>query len=252
MANRPPPSTVGTHRNNNDDNDSLTSTSSSPSFCPPFQTDQALDTYLASIAPPRELICPITQELLKDPVVAEDGHTYERNSLLTWFGMGRNRSPVTNSLLEHTSTELLVTNLAVASMAVAHREQLGKELIRICMGMKEREGRVRDENGVGVRVEGLLDAGADPNGRGDNGGDTPLHLVSCQCYHHTLLGGTFCAGSSKHFLQKIFVCEEHYFWFAQAAASIFCKSYSRLLECVRSIIFGPNACWKPESVKSEH
>lgn len=109
-------------------------------------------------------------------MVAEDGHTYERNSLITWFGMGRTRSPVTNSLLENTSTEGLVTNLAVASMAVAHRERLGKELIRICQGIKEREGRV-DEDGVGVRVEGLLDAGADPNGRSDEGANTPLHLV---------------------------------------------------------------------------
>lgn len=150
--------------------------SASSSFCPPFQSDEALDSYLASITARRELICPITQELLKDPVVAEDGHTYERNSLITWFGMGRTRSPVTNSLLENTSTEGLVTNLAVASMAVAHRERLGKELIRICQGIKEREGRV-DEDGVGVRVEGLLDAGADPNGRSDEGANTPLHLV---------------------------------------------------------------------------
>jgi len=50
-------------------------------FCPPFNSDEELNSYLASIAPPRELVCPITQELLRDPVVAEDGHTYERNSL---------------------------------------------------------------------------------------------------------------------------------------------------------------------------
>eukprot|EP00579_Thalassiosira_antarctica_P011161 CAMPEP_0201918138 /NCGR_PEP_ID=MMETSP0903-20130614/7375_1 /ASSEMBLY_ACC=CAM_ASM_000552 /TAXON_ID=420261 /ORGANISM="Thalassiosira antarctica, Strain CCMP982" /LENGTH=141 /DNA_ID=CAMNT_0048454383 /DNA_START=36 /DNA_END=457 /DNA_ORIENTATION=- len=136
----PPLSAVGIHSNDDDSSTTSTSSSSTP-FCPPFPTNEALDAYLASIAPPRELICPITQELLKDPVVAEDGHTYERNSLITWFdGMGRNRSPVTNSILENTSVEGLVTNLAVASMAVAHRERLGKELIRICQGIKDREG----------------------------------------------------------------------------------------------------------------
>ncbi|KAL9189553.1 hypothetical protein ACHAXT_009228 [Thalassiosira profunda] len=147
----------------------------SDAFCAPFPSDAAVDAYLASIAPPRELVCPITQELLRDPVVAEDGHTYERHSLATWFGMGRTRSPVTNALLENVNADGLAANLAVASMAVAHRERLGRELIRICNGIKEREGRC-DENGAGVRVEGLLDAGADPNGRGE-GGNAPLHLL---------------------------------------------------------------------------
>ena len=56
-------------------------TTASEDFCPPFNSDEELNSYLKLIAPPRELVCPITQELLKDPVVAEDGHTYERNSL---------------------------------------------------------------------------------------------------------------------------------------------------------------------------
>eukprot|EP00581_Thalassiosira_minuscula_P016745 CAMPEP_0183728804 /NCGR_PEP_ID=MMETSP0737-20130205/28948_1 /TAXON_ID=385413 /ORGANISM="Thalassiosira miniscula, Strain CCMP1093" /LENGTH=156 /DNA_ID=CAMNT_0025960831 /DNA_START=32 /DNA_END=498 /DNA_ORIENTATION=+ len=151
----PPLPSVGPHPSNNNDDDDERSLSSSTStststFCPPFPTEEALDAYLATIAPPRELICPITQELLNDPVVAEDGHTYERKSLVTWFGMGRNRSPVTNSLLENTSAEGLVTNLAVGGMAAAHRERLGKDLLWICQGVKDRRcGRRRacNENG---------------------------------------------------------------------------------------------------------
>ncbi len=65
-------------------------------------------------------------------------------------------------------------NLAVQGMASAHRERLGKKLVKICQGVKERGGRCEDG---GVRIEGLLDAGADPNGR-SAGGNTPLHLVS--------------------------------------------------------------------------
>ncbi|KAL7439479.1 hypothetical protein ACHAXM_007093 [Skeletonema potamos] len=155
-------------------------------FCPPFPTEEALDAYLSSIAPPRELICPITQELMKDPVVAEDGHTYERSSLITWFNMGRTRSPVTNSFLTST-TDALLPNLAVGSMANVHREKLAKQLLDICQGVHKRRqqqrqqqkggGSVRyDISGVSVRVEGLLDAGADPNDRGE-GGNTPLHLL---------------------------------------------------------------------------
>jgi len=158
-------------------------------FCPPFPTEDTLDAYLSSIAAPRELICPITQELMKDPVVAEDGHTYERSSLITWFNMGRTRSPVTNSFLTST-TDALLPNLAVGSMANVHREKLGKELLGICQGVHKRQQQHQqqqqhtggggsvgyDISGVSVRVEGLLDAGADPNDRGE-GGNTPLHLL---------------------------------------------------------------------------
>lgn len=166
------------------DGTTLLSTDKDVVFCPPFPTDESLDTYLSSIAAPRELICPITQELMKDPVVAEDGHTYERSSLITWFNMGRTRSPVTNSFLTST-TDALLPNLAVGSMANVHREKLAKELLDICQGVYKRQQQRQlngsgsvgyDISGVSVRVEGLLDAGADPNDRGEEG-NTPLHLL---------------------------------------------------------------------------
>jgi hypothetical protein len=88
--------------------------------------------------------------------------------------MGRNRSPVTNSLLEDCSADKLVNNLAISSMASMHREKLGRILMNICEGVKTRSGRCDDG---GVRIEGLVDAGADVNVRGV-GGNTPLHFVS--------------------------------------------------------------------------
>ena len=30
-------------------------------------------------------VCPITLELMRDPVMAADGHTYEREALLRWL-----------------------------------------------------------------------------------------------------------------------------------------------------------------------
>ena len=89
--------------------------------------------------------------------------------------MGRTRSPVTNALLENTSTDNLVTNLAVTSLANLHRQRLGRALIYICIGVKDLS-KNDTGGGVGVRIDALLDAGADPNTRGD-GGNTPLHLV---------------------------------------------------------------------------
>lgn len=42
-----------------------------------------------------ELVCPITQELPVDPVIAEDGHIYERVAIEEWLARGQ-RSPATN------------------------------------------------------------------------------------------------------------------------------------------------------------
>ena len=37
-----------------------------------------------------DLVCPITQELPIDPVMAEDGKIYERNAIVEWLGTGTN------------------------------------------------------------------------------------------------------------------------------------------------------------------
>ena len=52
---------------------------------------------------PDELICPITLERLRDPVIASDGHTYEREALQGWLDMHSAtemvRSPTTGAVL---------------------------------------------------------------------------------------------------------------------------------------------------------
>lgn len=46
---------------------------------------------------PAHFICPITHELMVDPVIAFDGHTYERVALLNWINRAADlRSPVSN------------------------------------------------------------------------------------------------------------------------------------------------------------
>jgi len=35
--------------------------------------------------PPDEFVCPISQELMEDPVLASDGHAYERRAIERWF-----------------------------------------------------------------------------------------------------------------------------------------------------------------------
>ena len=43
-----------------------------------------------------EFLCPITHELLREPVVVGDGHSYEKNAIEKWF-RSKNISPMTGN-----------------------------------------------------------------------------------------------------------------------------------------------------------
>ena len=50
---------------------------------------------------PLDYVCPITQELMRDPTIALDGHSYERDAIIEWFGRsGTTKSPLTGVSLE--------------------------------------------------------------------------------------------------------------------------------------------------------
>ncbi|XP_074550386.1 WD repeat, SAM and U-box domain-containing protein 1-like [Halichoeres trimaculatus] len=56
---------------------------------------------------PDEFLCPITRELMKDPVIAADGYSYERDSIESWIRGKNKTSPMTNLPLQ---TTLLTPN----------------------------------------------------------------------------------------------------------------------------------------------
>ena len=57
---------------------------------------------------PQDFICPLSQEIMKDPVMALDGHSYERRYIEEWFRRGRIVSPLTNVQLG--SSQLIVNH----------------------------------------------------------------------------------------------------------------------------------------------
>ncbi|KAG4172175.1 hypothetical protein ERO13_A12G256100v2 [Gossypium hirsutum] len=59
---------------------------------------------------PSHFVCPIFQEVMKDPLIAADGFTYEANAIRGWLDSGHDRSPMTNLKLEHCN---LVPNYAL-------------------------------------------------------------------------------------------------------------------------------------------
>lgn len=48
---------------------------------------------------PNGFECPITSEIMKDPVTAADGHSYENRAIKDWFERGNKLSPVTGEPL---------------------------------------------------------------------------------------------------------------------------------------------------------
>ena len=78
------------------------------------------------MGPPYELVCPITLEVIVDPVMTVDGQTYERAAIERVFdntAQGKDpRSPVTGSVL---SSRLLIPNVALRSICMDYREGNG-------------------------------------------------------------------------------------------------------------------------------
>lgn len=72
---------------------------------------QAMPGELLTI--PEDAICPISQQVMEDPVVCADGHSYERAFIQKWLALGKRSSPKTNMSLAHTT---LIPNLNLRSI----------------------------------------------------------------------------------------------------------------------------------------
>jgi hypothetical protein len=54
--------------------------------------------------------CPLTMEVMRDPVMTVDGQTYERMEIEKWFALGNRTSPLTGEELPSTN---LLPNIAL-------------------------------------------------------------------------------------------------------------------------------------------
>lgn len=52
---------------------------------------------------PDEYVCPITHEIMREPVKCSDGFIYEKAAINEWFLCGKYTSPMTNASLSDTS-----------------------------------------------------------------------------------------------------------------------------------------------------
>ncbi|CAK9819292.1 WD repeat, SAM and U-box domain-containing protein 1 [Anthophora quadrimaculata] len=74
---------------------------------------------------PHEFLCPITHEIMKDPVQCSDGFTYEKAAINEWFLCEKYTSPMTNKSLEDTSfTPNILLKNAIYTFLYENRPRL--------------------------------------------------------------------------------------------------------------------------------
>lgn len=128
-----------------DDNDSQGSTPCSPTVhgsledgCVPGRNSYGFDRQLSKLnsfnfrttlkrsehmpLPPEELRCPISLQIMYDPVIIASGQTYERICIEKWFSDGHDTCPKTQQQLPHLC---LTPNYSVKGLVVSWCEQNG-------------------------------------------------------------------------------------------------------------------------------
>ena len=77
-------------------------------------------SYLGQVEVPDHLMCPITHDIMTDPVITLGGQTYERYAIKKWFDQGKRTSPITGAALPGTT---LIPNFALKkAIALFHEE----------------------------------------------------------------------------------------------------------------------------------
>ncbi|XP_074308012.1 U-box domain-containing protein 17 [Silene latifolia] len=75
-----------------------------------LMTQEIADTFLTA---PKDFCCPISLDLMEDPVIVSTGQTYDRSSISRWLEEGHCTCPKTGQMLAHTR---LVSNRALRNL----------------------------------------------------------------------------------------------------------------------------------------
>ncbi|KAB5569789.1 hypothetical protein DKX38_003582 [Salix brachista] len=83
---------------------------------------------------PEEFKCPLSKELMRDPVVLSTGQTYDRPFIQKWLKAGNRTCPLTQQVLSHT---ILTPNLLIREMISQWCESQGLELPDLAQHVNE-------------------------------------------------------------------------------------------------------------------
>ncbi|KAK1295352.1 U-box domain-containing protein 45 [Acorus calamus] len=158
--------------------------------------------------PPEEFRCPISLQLMYDPVIISSGQTYERACIEKWFDDGHSTCPKTQQQLSHLC---LTPNYCVKGLIASWCEQNGVpppdgppeslDLNYWRMALSEREiADSRSAKSVdccklkGVIVAPLEEVGADERPNSDNGSCLDCEVDEIESYQRLL--AVLCEGRS--------------------------------------------------------
>ena len=82
---------------------------------PPTEPDNSSGTISSEIL--SSFNCPISHEIMNDPVICTDGQTYNRSSIENWFLRGNRISPLTGAILSNLN---LIPNIVLRSIILSH------------------------------------------------------------------------------------------------------------------------------------
>eukprot|EP00002_Diphylleia_rotans_P012230 TRINITY_DN2392_c0_g1_i1.p1 TRINITY_DN2392_c0_g1~~TRINITY_DN2392_c0_g1_i1.p1 ORF type:complete len:1217 (-),score=287.76 TRINITY_DN2392_c0_g1_i1:604-4254(-) len=87
---------------------------------------------------PKNFVCAITREVMENPVLASDGHTYEESAIKHWFSKSR-ISPLTGLLLDNLD---LTPNHALKSLIVTWKERIAEA---VAQKIEEHKKQIQEE-----------------------------------------------------------------------------------------------------------
>ena len=90
---------------------------------------------------PKHLQCPITLSLMRNPVTASDGQTYEKEAIEKWMKNNNNSSPFTRKPITSINPNFAIKNLCEQFM-LSNETLLTKEL----MEMEEKIKNKKEKN----------------------------------------------------------------------------------------------------------
>lgn len=103
---------------------------------------------------PKAFFCPITKQVMREPVMLEQGHTYEKVAILEWFRWGNKTCPVTGQELE--SLELIPNVKLQQAMDEFFSNMYKSQLIHAIQELRD-EGMVIDLDMTINTVKSILD-----------------------------------------------------------------------------------------------
>ncbi|KAJ8769230.1 hypothetical protein K2173_001467 [Erythroxylum novogranatense] len=117
--------------------------------------DSRKDNPAKTIAIPDDFLCPISLELMRDPVIVATGQTSERSYIQRWIDSGNTTCPKTQQKLEHlTLTPNYVLRSLISQWCEKHKIQQPTGLAN--GRLKKSDGSFRDVTGDMVAIQALV------------------------------------------------------------------------------------------------